>query len=458
MTIGSRVIDDKKSHIVWGNRVDGFNGDSLSAISTLIWYPWGLETNSAKSQLVLGDRDNYRLRTLDISVNDGATTTLVSGKEKADFSGGSNTPAPSALMNIPHGLFYDSDNNTMMFADRGNHRVRGVDSKTGLENVFVGYGWGNSDVEEEDPTDTGMINPRDVLVYNNGIIYTDARGCNGANRNSQVRVFNRNSSPTNFFGTIVPAGKVSTIAGNFVIGAICNSTWETTYSGLSATNVGLGEPHGLAADGTNLYIADRRNHCILKVDSAGILTKFSGNCRSNGYGYVNGIYNDSSIKYRYPEQIAADPQVVGNLFVADQTERNTSRIRYINTTSNPVQIADQTIPANSVATIFDSEHGRGIAAYGNWICYTSGHSSAAHVSNHNVVCKDRTDTLGITQFRIGPSGSSDKGAVQFSREEEGVFAPASRYFSPGRLAFDSEGNLYISEYAAHTIRFVKKWW
>jgi len=346
-----------------------------------------------------------------------------------------------------------------MFTDRNNHRVRGINTNNGLENVFVGQGSGNADVEEEDPSDVFMRYPRDILVHNNGIIYSDANGCNGGNRNSQVRVFNRNPVATNFFGTVVPAGKVSTIVGNFVLGAQCPSNWSDNYGGgQSALETPLGEPHGLATDGTNLYIADRRNNCILKVDPTGFLSVLSGNCRGNGYGDINGTYNDPSIKYRYPEQLIADPLIPGGLMVADQTDRNTSKVKYINTTNDPVTIADQIVPANTVSTIFESERGSGVAAFENWICYTSGWRDRSDLGNHNIVCKDRTDNLGIIQFRIGPSGSSDKGAVQSSREDEGVTAPAAKFFGPCRIAFDSEGNLYISEYSGHTIRFVKKWW
>ena len=197
MSIGGRSVDNIKSHIVWGNRVDGYNGNTQSGIGTLLWTPWGLAMNNANTHLMLGDSGNYRLRSLDISVGDGSVSTLITGKEKADFNGGSNTPAPEVLMNAPQGLFYDSSINTMMFTDYYNYRVRGVNTKTGLENVFVGSGCCNSDVEEEDPAAVQMRHPRDVLIYNGGLIYSEYQWY-AVNRSSQVRVYNRNSSPTNF--------------------------------------------------------------------------------------------------------------------------------------------------------------------------------------------------------------------------------------------------------------------
>ena len=457
MYIGCNALSNNMSRLVWCNCVAGFNGDSLSAINTLIWYPWGLSMNNANTHLILGDRDNYRLRSLDISVADGAVSTILSGKEKADFSGGSNTPSQEVLMNSPEGMSFDAANDTMIWTDRNNCRIRSINTKTGLENVIVGAGCGNSDSEEEDPTDVYLRYAKDALVFNNGVIYSE-QSWDGGNRNSQIRVLNRNASATTFFGTSVPAGKVSTIAGNFVLGAqnINNATWLSTYEGLPATAVSLRRPDGITTDGTNLYIADYLRHCILKVDPSGILTTFSGSCANAGL--VNGPYNDSSIRYRYPSQIKADPQVIGGIFVADQIDRTTSRIRYINSTNNPVTIADQTIPANTVATIFDSERGSGVTAYQNWICFTSAHYNRADLGAHNVTCKDRTDSFGTTQFRIGPSGSSDRGAIQTGIEDEGVIAPGAKFYAPWKIEFDNEGNLYIGEYSAHTIRFVKKWW
>lgn len=462
ITIGGRQIDPNYSHHIWGNRYDGFNGDSQTATDTLLWYPWGLTMNNAKTKLILGDRDNYRLRTLDVSVNSGSTVTLISGKEKADFSGGANTGANTVLMNRPEGLFFDADNDIMLFNDRHNWRIRSINMKTGLENVVVGSGSSSyADTEQEDPTDVAMRYSNGILIHNNGVIYTDVWSGYGANRNSQIRVYNRNASPTNFFGTVVPAGKVSTIAGNFILGSqnIDNATWLSSYEGMNATSVSLGWPESLTTDGTNLYISDYYRHCILKIDQAGIVTTYAGQCGNNLHGYVNGTpFNDSTVRFRYPSQIATDPQVPGGLFIADQIDRTTSRIRYINPSNESVSIADQSVSPNTIATVFDSERTTGVAAFENWICFTSGHENRGDLGAHNVVCKDRTDAFGTTQFRIGPSGSADRGATQFAREEEGVPAPAGHLYGPRKIAFDDEGNLYITEASSHVIRFVKKWW
>jgi sugar lactone lactonase YvrE len=66
---------------------------------------------------------------------------------------------------------------------------------------------------------------------------------------------------------------------------------------------------------------------------------------------------------------------------------------------------------------------------------------------------------GLTTLRIGRSSASVvKGGVQTALEDEGAIASTALLFSPHGLAFDSDGNLYITESWGHTIRMVKKWW
>ncbi|MCB0412767.1 MAG: hypothetical protein KDD50_00435 [Bdellovibrionales bacterium] len=454
ITVGGQTISSAYSHVVFGTRVDGFNGDSLSAINTLLWTPLGLELNSTQTALIVADSDNYRIRSLDISVGSGSVTTLIAGKEKADFSGGSNTPAPNALMNRPSGITYDSTNNSIVFADYSNCRIRSFDLTTGEGNVLIGQGCNNSDVEQEDPSDVYMRGPRAVLVHNNGVIYAENSQGSSANVNAQIRVWNRNNVTTNYFGVDVPAGKVSTIVGNFALGA---QAWSPSYEGQQAVTVPIYRPNGLATDGTNLYFTDEQQHCVHKVTSAGVITTLAGVCGSAGY--ANGTpYTSNTILFRYPTQIVSDPLYPTNFFVADQRDQNTSRVRYINTTGSSVAIADVTIAANSVGTVFDSERGLGVAAFGNQVCYTKGDLNRSDLGSHNVYCYDRTDTFATTFLRIGPSGSTERGAIQFSTAEEGAVAPSAHFFTPYNLSFDSEGNLYVTEWSAHVIRKVKKWY
>jgi hypothetical protein len=44
------------------------------------------------------------------------------------------------------------------------------------------------------------------------------------------------------------------------------------------------------------------------------------------------------------------------------------------------------------------------------------------------------------------------------REQENISSTTATLFAPYGLAFDGDGNLYISERNSSLVRFVKRWW
>jgi len=71
-------------------------------------------------------------------------------------------------------------------------------------------------------------------------------------------------------------------------------------------------PSGVAVDGSgNVYVADRNNHKIRKITSAGVVTTFAG---SGSQGSANGTGTAAS--FNYPTGVAVDGS--GNVYVADQ--------------------------------------------------------------------------------------------------------------------------------------------
>ena len=84
-------------------------------------------------------------------------------------------------------------------------------------------------------------------------------------------------------------------------------------------------PVGVAVDGSgNLYIADRDNDRIRKVDSRGTITTVAGGGRGNGLG------NDgpaTQAQFAFPAEVAVDGS--DNLYIAD---RDTHRIRKVDPT------------------------------------------------------------------------------------------------------------------------------
>ena len=114
---------------------------------------------------------------------------------------------------------------------------------------------------------------------------------------------------------ITPNGIITTIAGNGIAG----------YSGDggSALEASLNFPAGLVFDKGNLYIADRNNHRIRKIDSNGIIMTVAGTgvpdcCKDNGPAIVASL--------NFPSDVDIDLE--GNLYISD---RSNNRIRKVNT-------------------------------------------------------------------------------------------------------------------------------
>jgi DNA-binding beta-propeller fold protein YncE len=97
----------------------------------------------------------------------------------------------------------------------------------------------------------------------------------------------------------------------------CAGTGEAGYSGDGgpATRARLNEPYGIAIDrAANVYIADRHNHCVRRVEGAsGMITTLAGN-GATGFSGDGGPASRAGMVE--PNGLALDP-AHGRLFIAD---------------------------------------------------------------------------------------------------------------------------------------------
>jgi DNA-binding beta-propeller fold protein YncE len=88
----------------------------------------------------------------------------------------------------------------------------------------------------------------------------------------------------------------------------CAGCGEAGYSGDGgpATRARFNEPYGIAVDdAANIYVADRHNHCVRRIDgSSGIVTSFAGN-GSSGFGGDDGPASRAGMVE--PNGLALDP-------------------------------------------------------------------------------------------------------------------------------------------------------
>jgi hypothetical protein len=103
-----------------------------------------------------------------------------------------------------------------------------------------------------------------------------------------------------------------------VIRKIDSSAVVTTYAGTGSSgywdaansSARFYLPHGLAAVGSYLYVADWQNHCIRKITTSNTST-LAGNCGTSGV--ADGL--DNAARFRYPRALTTDGS---NLYVADE--------------------------------------------------------------------------------------------------------------------------------------------
>jgi uncharacterized protein (TIGR03437 family) len=128
-----------------------------------------------------------------------------------------------------------------------------------------------------------------------------------------------------------------------------------------ATSAQLDSPEGVAVDAAgNLYIADRANHRIRKVDTNGIITTVAGDAE-RGFSGDGGPATSASLSD--PRAVAVD--AAGNLFIADT---NNNRIRKVTFTPS----VGPTLPPNSVvngASFRAATEPRGAVAPGTMVSF-----------------------------------------------------------------------------------------
>ena len=325
----------------------GFSGDGGPAVEAQLSVLRGVAVDGA-GNLFIADTTNHRIRRVDPS----GTITTIAGTGEPGF-GGEGGPAADAQLNLPYGVAVDGAGN-LFIADAWNNRIRRVDP-SGTITTFAGPGridFGPDEIGDDGPAaDAFLFLPSDVAVDAAGSLFIADSG------NHRIR-------------RVDPSGIITTFAG----------TGKPGFSGDHGPAVQgrLNRPQGVAADSAgNLFIADSRNHRIRRVNPSGTITTFAG---TGDPGFSGDHGPAVAMKLRQPEGVAVDG--AGNLFIAD---RRNNRIRRVD-------------PSGTLTTIAGT----------------------------------------------GESGFSGDGGL----------AAEARLASPGGLAVDSAGNLFIADSLNRRVRIL----
>lgn len=248
-----------------------------SSFLTRIASPGGITVDSA-GNVYVSDLNGSAVYRLDKS---GVLTTVAGGMFGFSGDGG---PATKASLYFPSGVALDSAGN-IYFADKGNNRVRKVDTK-GIITTFAGTGTAGYS-GDGGPATSAKLGLNLTAAYQ-GVAVDSAGNVYIADpQNNRIRMVN-------------PAGIISTFAGNgtpFATGSLGNG------DGGPPASASITSPYGVKVDSAgNVFIADT---------SHGLIRKITGAATTGGSGptiSANGVVNGASFQ----------PGIVANSWVTIQ--------------------------------------------------------------------------------------------------------------------------------------------
>ena len=274
-----------------GTGVSGYSGDGGPATEAKINLPDGVVVD-AEGNVYIGELLGDRVRKED---TDGIITTIA-GTGVGGFNGDGGL-ATEAQLNGPDVLILDHDGN-LLVSDSDNDRVRKVDLATGIITTIAGTGVIGFSGDGGPATEAQLDDPCGIYLDSHGNLFiADVH-------NHRIR-------------KVDPDGIITTVAGKGPDGASRN-----TYSGDGgpATEADLNTPYGILVDPAgNLFITDKHNNRVRKVDTQGIITTVAGIGPSangvvpNNYGGDGGPAIEA--RFSLPIDLALDGK--GNLLIAD---------------------------------------------------------------------------------------------------------------------------------------------
>lgn len=443
-----------------GTGVPGFSGDGGSAKAAKLSSVYGLALDGYGC-LYAADSGNSRIRKID---SKGIITTAV-GIGTAGYAGDGGASG-LAKLNNPRGVWVDGAGN-LYISDRGNHCIRKVKAMAsvgyvappvtksslvittfaGMGNTgYRGDGGLSKDAELWNPGGACMDSKGALLIADTGnhcLRRIDSRGIITTIAGTGSRGYSGDGSPAKRALMDSPTGISVDKAGNIYVADTGNNCirkidargiittlagdWNAEYlgDGLPGKSARLNGPRGVCADGAgNLYIADTNNHCIRKLDKAGIITTVVGNGKE-GFAGDGGTAKRALL--RGPSAVMLDG--TGNLYIAD-------------TGNQQIRKVDSKGIITTVA-------GKGTAGYSG----DGGAAAAAELNGPVAISQDRSGNLLIADSnnnrirKIDGKGVitsvAGNGSKGFSGD--GSAASSAMLGSPQSIAVDSGGNLFIAD-------------
>lgn len=443
-------------------------GDGGRSNLASIRFLQGVATDAA-GNIYICDADDHRVRRVDSA---GLITTLA-GDGIPGFSG-DDGDAAKARVNTPYGIAI-TPLGDVVFADLGNARIRRINRQGKIETIAGG---GTRSIPSTGiwltAKEVKLIAPRNLAAASNGAIFISEFG---ANRILEWRpdgtLTTVNGGQTGWNSpaglSIEPDGSLLIAdSGNGLVRRLRSTGRTETVLGSKAPAI-LERPTGIATprDGT-ILVADTKGDYLWRLDPASdgtpravppggrdVAIDALGNIvtaggpwlrRSNPQGLLELLTTSVYSTYRgdngpaslarlsRPGSVAVDSR--GVIYFADTANH---RVRSVALDGTITTIA-----------------GRGEASYGG----DGGPATQAWLNNPTSVAVDSFDNVYVTdtgnhRVRVIVPGGVITTAAGTGRNEfslDGTLATQSSLSSPYGLAFDTSGNLYVSERGQSRVR------
>ncbi len=329
-----------------GVSASGYNGDGIPATAAWLRFPTSPHVDSL-GNLYIVDGGNYRIR----KINTSGIISTIAGNGTVGFSGDGG-PATNAQLNGPWDMELDRVGN-IYIADWSGSRIRKIDG-AGIITTIAGNGFATN-TGDGGPATAATVSTDGIAIDNAGNLYIaagstirkiDAAGIIRSIAGTGTIGFSGDGGPAtaaemaaddidfdksgNMYITdktnyrvrkIDTAGIISTVAGNGISG----------YSGdggpATAAQIGLTE--GISVDNAaNIYITDRYNNRIRKVDALGMITTFAGN---GTFGFMGDGGPATAAELNFVARVGKYGG--GNVYIAER-----HRIRMVTDTNHAVHI------------------------------------------------------------------------------------------------------------------------
>jgi sugar lactone lactonase YvrE len=336
--------------------------------------------------------------------------TTVAGTGTSTHTDG---PGASATFNQPTAVVaYGGD---LYVADAANNCIRKIDS-TGMVSTYAGDAAGNMGfVDADNPLDARFNFPTGLAVDQDGNLYV------ADSSNNRIRMI------------VGGGGKVSTLAGGAAPGA----------ANADGTAASFSNPTGLALESTNLYVADKDNHAIRKIDLATAAHPVTTYAGGSGAGLVSGAAADA--KFFFPSALAADGKILYVIDTLNHRVRKIDAAGVVSTLAGQPDTSGASSPKGFVdgaveTAKFDFTPGGGLAVGPDKTVTAAdpNHDRIRAIANGKV-----TTLAGAVDAATGRGGFGDGPGT------------TAKFTNPVGLAVLADGTIYVADQGNNRIRKIK---